>query len=1244
MNLIKKLFVYTMVFTMCMAIAPIGSISADSVEVGLIKSPASSAVYYFDGGERYAFPHQSVFFSWYEDFDAVVTITADELAAITYNGKLITMRAGTHPVKIESDPKVYAVEPGGVLRHIADEDTALALYGADWASMIVDVSDAFWFWYDKTDAVDNKLTADAHAAGTVFSYTDSELIYYVDADGTKRLVDEAGFTANMFNADYVVTGIADTITYTTGTSVTAAEDDLFPIVSGTIVTPPAPVGGDLSIALAAGTPVAGTIPAGSPNVFTVFNFTTGSEAASISSIKLTMPSGILGTSTYLDSITFFDNGIKLGSSKNMNSSREATFNFSTPIEVVANTTKTLTVKATVESAQTGRFALGIDSADDITVDGGSITGTFPVVGNQMTAVADASIGTVALSAVNGTAAAGTEFGEQNVQLAGFTLSSTNEAVIWETARFKNGGTNDAALVNNLRLLIDGDEVAVGTVDGRYMNFPLNNYVVTKGDSVSVEVYGDIGVGSVGNTIKLYIEDKSDFSFVGQQYGYGIAITSIILLDTASEGIVVTLATGDFTIAMDKTASPVRDIVAGADDEVLAVIKMTSNGEDATIASIKENGSDEFVVSGTGIVCNELENVELKDLTNSAIYDVTIATSTGTATKCGLTITEEMTLLQGETHTFELRADVGGTNDTNSADSGDTYQVTLEDGAFDITGDTSNDAITDITPTSVTGSIITVRGGALSWSTVALNNATIVGGAGSTGDPVVVYKAWLEVGDAIDLKLQSVKINTQGADAAFSDNNIAQLDLYIIEDGVSRLVKSTAGSIVETAAAADAYINFTTLDSTNRVLTAGKDVYLELRAIFTNAVPDTGAFDLELGHATDYVVVQDKDNLAVVETIADATQVCRIITVAAKGTLKAALLTTDNKANDDMYILAGTESVHGRYLGELEFTTANEAIKITNLALEEYGDATGADIRLVKLYDKDGNLVAYKAPTALGHVHFEDTDFMNGKEVLPADQVTSYFIGVDIKGMNVDGDPESTTTFDHGIQYSFASTTAVITTLFGLSVDEAVKAEGYDSGEAITIVEQTAATLATSEYSLASEKTKTASTTGSILTSVTNAMEDGTLTAGSGKIVGKYTFVFDNADNRASTNEELKAQLVTLVLNVTTSTEVVATNFLAYVEGNSSDTATGTFDTATGIVTFALESGFGADTEMVDGEVTLYITADLTVGNDYEYMDTQINSLATDFTYNGDYNESTTNWANARLEGVSEVLGAFLSKQ
>jgi hypothetical protein len=113
----------------------------------LITSPATDAVYYCgEDAKRYGFPNAATYFTWYDDFSTVQTISPEELAAITLGGT-VTYHPGVKLVKIVSDPKVYAVARGGVLRHVASESVATSLYGAGWAKLVEDIPDAFFAAY-----------------------------------------------------------------------------------------------------------------------------------------------------------------------------------------------------------------------------------------------------------------------------------------------------------------------------------------------------------------------------------------------------------------------------------------------------------------------------------------------------------------------------------------------------------------------------------------------------------------------------------------------------------------------------------------------------------------------------------------------------------------------------------------------------------------------------------------------------------------------------------------------------------------------------------------------------------------------------------------------------------------------------------------------------------------------------------------------------------------------------------------
>jgi hypothetical protein len=128
--------------------------SAPCISGTLVKSPQTSAVYYCGAdGKRYVFPNSRIYFTWYDDFDEVIEITVEELAAIPLGGN-VTYKPGSKMIKIESLPNVYAVEQGGVLRWVKSPSVAGILYGDEWAKNVDDLSDAFFGNYSIGQPID----------------------------------------------------------------------------------------------------------------------------------------------------------------------------------------------------------------------------------------------------------------------------------------------------------------------------------------------------------------------------------------------------------------------------------------------------------------------------------------------------------------------------------------------------------------------------------------------------------------------------------------------------------------------------------------------------------------------------------------------------------------------------------------------------------------------------------------------------------------------------------------------------------------------------------------------------------------------------------------------------------------------------------------------------------------------------------------------------------------------------------
>lgn len=120
----------------------------------LVRGESFSAVYYYGvDGFRYVFPNDKTYFTWYTNFNSVKWISDADLTKIQIGGN-VTYKPGVKMIKINSDPRVYAVGAGGVLRTIGSEAVAKDLYGTNWNKQIDDVADGFFSNYKRGGDLD----------------------------------------------------------------------------------------------------------------------------------------------------------------------------------------------------------------------------------------------------------------------------------------------------------------------------------------------------------------------------------------------------------------------------------------------------------------------------------------------------------------------------------------------------------------------------------------------------------------------------------------------------------------------------------------------------------------------------------------------------------------------------------------------------------------------------------------------------------------------------------------------------------------------------------------------------------------------------------------------------------------------------------------------------------------------------------------------------------------------------------
>ena len=159
--------VFVVAFALCAGFALTGE--AATLEYGeLIKGESFPSVYYYaENGKRYVFPNEKTYFTWYDNFNNITTITDEELGAIQIGGH-VTYRPGYKMIKITTSPKTYAVEGGGVVRWVKSEELAETFYGLNWKDWIDDVPDAFYTNYREGESIETAEDYDPEHQMTLF--------------------------------------------------------------------------------------------------------------------------------------------------------------------------------------------------------------------------------------------------------------------------------------------------------------------------------------------------------------------------------------------------------------------------------------------------------------------------------------------------------------------------------------------------------------------------------------------------------------------------------------------------------------------------------------------------------------------------------------------------------------------------------------------------------------------------------------------------------------------------------------------------------------------------------------------------------------------------------------------------------------------------------------------------------------------------------------------------------------------
>ncbi len=612
-NLAKKFFVVSLVFaTVMLNVASVLVPSAHALAAGdLIKGPNSDAVYYIGADmKKYVFPDGKTYFTWYKNFNGVKKVTVNDLDMYP-NGGAVTYRPGTKLVKTVDSNKVYAVEPGGTLRWIKDEATAIALWGSNWAKNVNDVIPGYFSATYKVGADLGSM----YPTGQLIQKNGDSTIYFVDGSTIRPFASGDAFTVNGFDYAFIVK-VANTTGYTTGSSITGQESALSSINASSSV--PA-VAGALTVSLAADTPASGVVVSNVSRVpFTKVNLTTGNNPVTIDTIVVKR--GGIGQDGAFASVDILDGKTMLPfdpNSKSFNSNHEA--NFTKDITIPANTTWPIYLAGNigaVGNTYAGEFpALGI-SAITLTA-GSSLSGSLPIMGNTQTLNGTINVGTVAVSrGAYANATSTQEVGKTNYTFFSFAVAANTEDMnITNVSVYQRGNATLGTDLVNAKLLKDGTKIADGTYSDKYINFTLATPLkIDKGQTAQLQVQADIAGGST-RTVQLAFYRATDLVSKGMTYGYNVTPT---FSGTGYKGSVTatpiftaettTISKGSLVIERSNTVG--SNNIGIGNDQVLGAFKFTVKGEPIDVSALTV-----YIASSTSAITDAsaaLQNVKLID--------------------------------------------------------------------------------------------------------------------------------------------------------------------------------------------------------------------------------------------------------------------------------------------------------------------------------------------------------------------------------------------------------------------------------------------------------------------------------------------------------------------------------------------------------------------------------------------------------------------------------------------------------
>lgn len=661
-----------------------------------------------------------------------------------------------------SDPDVYIINDAGYKRLFLNP-AIFGFYGhlggfAGVKSVTPAVRDAF-----KTSGLfRNCETNDPKVYGVETTGEDTGMLRWVNTTGAQAVADDPAFFKKVFcinNSEFNW--------YSKGTAYTSVTQ--VPAYSrSTTVTPAS----GLSATLASDNPAAGTVV--ETQALATLASMNIAGSGSITNVELKRL-GTSGDST-LSAVYLFVNGKRVSDAGNVSSGVITFANGSGLFNAPAN----VQVRSNIADGKAGE-TVGVQLTKLNTT-------AVSVSGNIFNVAANATLSTVDLSAPTGP---GDFDPGTDVTVWQSTFSVSNNNTYLKRITFREVGSIDKSDIKNMRLYVDGAQVATGSsldTDG-YVTFLMNQRMLT--GSRIVKLVADVTGGST-RTMQFVIKGPYDLEVLDEVYN--IEVIPTVASATISSTGPTSSTLGNPSVTVSKaTDTPTADVVYDAKDVPLARYTMKGYGEDIKIETLAFKTT--FATGGTGV--EGLRN-------GRVLIDGQQYGSTTAILIANTDFTVNYTLKKGSTVTVEVRADIHDST-TDNVGNGDTVLVTWEAGNNNHGQAVTSGVMIDIPGTTGTGAIADVDAATIN---VVTGSMTLAKYNAYNNRTVTVPASSLKLGHFVltgasseDINVNTVNVDVDGADQW----TVAKLNnVYVKWDGGQSSTKSTVSGT-----ASNSYsVNFT----------------------------------------------------------------------------------------------------------------------------------------------------------------------------------------------------------------------------------------------------------------------------------------------------------------------------------------------------------------------------------------------------------------------------------------------------